>query len=85
MKHKNGKMMSLVIVMTIMMNGCSLFKYPETEYVTCPVCHMSVDKSDALIYKYNDVKYYFDKYECKQVFKMNPDMVLGKNKLEAEK
>jgi YHS domain-containing protein len=85
MKNKNAKTLGLVIVISIMLNACSLFKYPETVFETCPVCHMSIDRSDALVYKYKDVKYYFDKYECKQVFKMNPEIVIEKNTLEVKK
>ncbi len=49
------------------------------EYIVDLVCGMKVDKSEAYTYKYNGNKYYFDNYNCKEAFKMNPENFL-KNK-----
>lgn len=85
MKNLNLKLLNLGIILIIMTSGCSFFKLSPPVYVICPVCNMSVDKSDAFIYKYNGTKYLFDKYECKEVFKMNPEKIIKKNSSEAKK
>ena len=62
-----------------MMSGCVIFKTKPVEYEIDPVCHMKVDKSEAYMWKYNNVKYYFDNIHCKETFKMNPEAVLKRN------
>lgn len=36
------------------------------------VCGMKVSKSEAYIWEYEGKKYYFDSYNCKETFIMNP-------------
>lgn len=50
---------------------------------TDPICGMKVNKSESYDLKYNGKNYYFDSYECKETFKMNPDKFV-KNKCAAQ-
>ncbi len=47
--------------------------------ITDPVCGMKVNKSESYDLKYKGQNYYFDSYECKETFKMNPEKFI-KNK-----
>lgn len=68
------------------LSSCTVFKTSSAppEYAIDLVCGMQVNKSEAYIYQYNDKKYYFDNYNCKQTFKMNPKKFL-ENKCEDKK
>lgn len=44
-----------------------------------PICGMIVNKSESYDQKYKGKVYYFDSYECRETFKMNPDKFV-KNK-----
>ncbi len=46
---------------------------------TDPVCGMKVNKAESYNLKYKEQNYYFDSYECKETFKMNPEKFI-KNK-----
>ena len=54
------------------LKGTSLVPQYETDLV----CGMKVGKSEAYTYKYENKKYFFDSYNCKQTFKMNPKKYL---------
>lgn len=41
-----------------------------------PVCGMKVNMSESYDLTYKGKKYYFDSYECKETFKMNPPKFL---------
>jgi len=74
---KNNILNYLVLgVMVVVLSDCAIFKKKSVEYAMDPVCNMKVQKSDAYKYKYADKKYYFDSYECKQSFIMNPKTFL---------
>ena len=64
--------------MTSTLEFCTLSKgsIKNPEYVIDLVCGMKVDKSEAYTYKYENKKYFFDSYNCKQTFKMNPKKYL---------
>lgn len=63
-----------LVLLGSLMQACAipLYHTQAPEYATDPVCGMKVDKSEAYVYKYEGVKYYFDSYNCKSVFKMSP-------------
>ena len=61
------------------LESCMLFMAHPPVYVVDPVCGKKVDKTEAYEWKYNDTKYYFETYNCKETFKMNPEKFL-KNK-----
>jgi len=44
-----------------------------------PVCGVKVNKTESYDLKYKGVNYYFDSYECRETFKMNPEKFV-KNK-----
>jgi YHS domain-containing protein len=62
------------------LSGCSMTKGAghEIVYEVDPVCKMKVDKSEAYVWKYKGNKYFFDTYNCKETFKMNPEKFLAK-------
>jgi len=41
--------------------------------ITDPVCGMEVNKEKSYDMNYKGKTYYFDSYECKETFKMNPE------------
>lgn len=62
--------------MVITLSACALFKKKPLEYAIDPVCNMKVIQSESYQFKYENKKYYFDSYECKQSFVMNPKTFL---------
>jgi YHS domain-containing protein len=44
-----------------------------------PVCGKKFDKADSYDWKYAGKKYYFDSYDCRASFKMNPQKFLLKS------
>ncbi len=68
-------MKALLFVLVIVLTSCTFLFYPNKspEFATDLVCGMKVNKSDAYVLKYNGSKYYFDNYNCKATFKMNPE------------
>lgn len=65
-----------VAVLLVTIGACAIFKKKPVEYAVDPVCNMKVVKADSYRAKYEDKKYYFDSYECKQSFIMNPKTFL---------
>jgi YHS domain-containing protein len=61
-----------------MLDACSIFKSTPTKYAIDPVCNMKVDTKEAFSEKYKGQEYYFDSYNCKESFKMNPESYLAK-------
>lgn len=55
------------------------------EITTDIVCGMSVDKSESFDFKYKNVKYYFDSYNCREAFKKNPESFLNKTCVKNDK
>ncbi|HXC03602.1 MAG TPA: YHS domain-containing protein [Bacteroidia bacterium] len=51
-------------------------KLPNQTYLDI-VCGMNVEKSEAYTSKYKGVTYYFDTYNCKHVFSMDPDKFIS--------
>ena len=78
MKTINYILAALIVGM-IILQSCSFLFYPEKSpvYATDLVCGMKVNKADAYVWRYNGNKYYFDNYNCKQTFKMNPEKFLN--------
>ncbi len=60
------------IFILVSLSSCMMFKNSPKIYVIDPVCGMKVDKAEAYTWKYDSVTYYFDTYNCKESFKMNP-------------
>ena len=75
-----------VLLLVNVLTSCTVFKSSSKnpEYVIDIVCGMKVDITEAYTYKYNGAKYYFDNYNCKETFKMNPEKFL-QNKCVAPK
>lgn len=77
------KLLSLVLTIqlsSVLFYGCAASKN-QTEGPTSEtdlVCGMKVVKADAYKYKYDGKKYYFDSYNCKESFKMNPRKFIDK-------
>ena len=70
---KNKTLKYLVIGgMLVTTGACTVFKNNSPEYAVDPVCGMKVQQSEAYRWKYEEKRYYFDTYTCKQSFKMNP-------------
>ena len=71
----------IALVMAGMLGSCTVINSSQSapEYMIDPVCGMKVDKAEAYTSKYKDNKYYFDNYNCKQSFKMNPEKFLQTN------
>jgi YHS domain-containing protein len=61
-------------VFLLLLSSCAVLKpdAKESELATCPVCKMKVNPSEAYQVQFNGAMYYFDKVECKNVFKMSP-------------
>ena len=78
MKNVNY-LVSFLIVSMIVLQSCSFLFYPEKSpvYATDLVCGMKVNKTDAYVWRYKGSKYYFDNYNCKAIFKMNPEKFLN--------
>ena len=72
------RLSAIVLLLANLLTSCTVFQSSskKPQYVTDIVCGMKVDKAEAYIYKYNGNKYYFDNYNCKEAFKMNPEKFL---------
>ncbi|HWY11319.1 MAG TPA: YHS domain-containing protein [Bacteroidia bacterium] len=57
-----------------LLNQCTL-----NMITTDLVCGMKVSKAESYDLKYKGRNYYFDSYECKETFKMNPEKFLKNN------
>ena len=85
---KQNKKTHLVVILILVFIGipfsCTVFKDNSAtpKFEIDPVCGMKVDKSEAYTYKYNDKKYYFDNYNCKEAFKMNPEKFINNKCVE---
>jgi YHS domain-containing protein len=71
MKNTIFKIIALSILVMII-KSCAAAKPASTTIYIDPVCGMKVDKSASFDWKYSGKTYYFDAYECKETFKMNP-------------
>ncbi len=55
------------------LESCVIFNYNQTpDYTVDIVCGKKTDKSEAYESSFKGNKYYFDSYNCKQIFKQNP-------------
>ena len=76
--------MSVIVLMTVL-SSCTVFKGAEVPlYSFDPVCGMKVSEADAFTWKYKGTVYYFDTYNCKESFRMNPEKFLNANKCVAQ-
>jgi YHS domain-containing protein len=75
---KNNILKFLVFAISlVVLGGCAVFKNKPIEYAIDPVCNMKIQKSESYKWKYENERYYFDSYTCKQSFMMNPNNFLG--------
>ena len=51
-------------------------KLISEESIFDPVCGMKVNIAESFDWKYEGKKYYFDSYECREAFKINPKKYL---------
>ncbi len=76
MKKTLTKTMLLALISAIIfVSSCKTLKNNNTsseELMTDLVCGMKVSKSEAYTWEYEGKKYYFDSYNCKATFEMNP-------------
>lgn len=76
MKSRNKiiTLLNFLLAIIVAFSSCTTFKSNSSapEYEIDLVCGMKVNKADAYTYKYEGRKYYFDNYNCKEAFKMNP-------------
>lgn len=62
-----------ILFISSAIQSCIVFNYNKTpEYAVDIVCGEKTDKSDAYEFSYKGNNYYFDSYNCKQIFKQNP-------------
>ncbi len=65
-------------VIALILPSCSIFDHENTpQYAVDLVCGMKVDKREAFDGRYEGKKYYFDSYNCKQSFQMNPEKFIN--------
>lgn len=78
MKNKLYRRINILII-SILFTSCSVLSYQEktSEFVDDLVCGMKVNKSEAYEWKYKGNKYFFDNYNCKEAFKMNPERFIN--------
>jgi len=79
MKNINRVIILAQIFILVSLSSCMMFRNSPKVYVIDPVCGMKVDKNEAFIWKHDSVTYYFDTYNCKETFKMNPKKYIGNN------
>ena len=72
------KITLFVAFVSLIMSCTAQKEASASDYKIDPVCGMKISKSDAYHYKYEGITYYFDKYECKETFKMNPTKFIAK-------
>ncbi|MFI5148214.1 MAG: YHS domain-containing protein [Bacteroidia bacterium] len=74
MKTYNIKAVLLVGALFLYLSSCDIAKKTaSTVPLVDLVCGLQVDKSEAYKYKYAGVVYYFDTYNCKEVFIRSPE------------
>lgn len=65
-------------LIVLILPSCSTLNHEETPQKPVDlVCGMKVDKREAFAWKYDKKKYYFDSYNCKQAFQMNPEKFIN--------
>ena len=68
----------LIVIFTVI-SGCSVHNYPiqnqaENGKYICPVCDLKIPlESESFDQEYYGKLYLFDYYECRWVFKRNPE------------
>lgn len=70
--------MKKIFPLFFLIASCAVNKTQEPKFSYCPVCNMKVDLAEAYKWKYNNSNYYFDSYNCKEAFKMNPEKFIKK-------
>ena len=84
MKTKRG-IKSGLILLTILLQSCTVFKGATTPlYAVDPVCGRQVNVAESYTWKYQGTEYYFDTYNCRETFKINPERFLNANKCLTE-
>ncbi len=79
---KSGfKLLCAMAITSATLPSCSIFTVSQKPpvYVIDFVCGMKVKKTEAFEWKHKGTKYYFDTYNCKESFKMNPDKFIVNN------
>jgi YHS domain-containing protein len=80
LKNAFYKTLTIALVANLI-SACSASKSAHSsndELETDVVCNMKVKKFDTFTFVYKDKTYYFDSYECREAFKMNPDKFVKK-------
>lgn len=75
-----------IAFLMVILQSCAVLKGQGNiiGYEVDPVCGMKVAKSEAFTWKYKGTEYYFDSYNCKVAFKMNPEKFLEKQPCASE-
>jgi YHS domain-containing protein len=77
---KNNFSIGIIVVpICLLVQSCSVFSNQKKspEYAVDLVCGMKVDKAEAYTSKYKQNKFYFDNYNCKHSFTMNPEKFIN--------
>ena len=85
MKPKHILLYAVIILMVFNLVSCTALKDSPTKMVTDPVCNMQVSTSEGFKWKYKDQTCYFDSYNCRESFKMDPEGILKKNNCQKAK
>jgi len=51
--------------------------HASKDSLVCIVCGMKINMDEAYTWKYKDKKYYFNSYNCKTSFKINPEKFIN--------
>ena len=75
----NLKIKLLSLSAVLLLTSCAALSMKQQKYVkeSDLVCGMKVEVSEAYTLNYKGNKYYFDNYDCKQIFKMNPEKFIN--------
>jgi YHS domain-containing protein len=77
MKAKVYKIIFFVTILMIFVS-CAASKLSGNEIVTDSVCGMKVNKFESYVWKYSGTKYYFESFDCREIFKLKPQYYIDK-------
>lgn len=77
MKAKVYKITFFVTILMIFVS-CAATKPSGNDIVTDFVCGMKVNKFESYVWKYAGTKYYFESFDCREIFKLNPQNYIDK-------
>jgi YHS domain-containing protein len=73
---KNNKKLRNIIAVVLILMASIVTKSATAQVTIDPVCSMKVDLSESYDFEYEGKKYFFDTYDCREAFKMNPKKYL---------